>query len=162
MNWYTIAQIKIPKYDFYEEELFKPSTSSLLKPGLFWLDPNGKNFPVLKITHLEWLKYYENFIKREYGLTNTNYANLLQNSWVRGRFFADLFLVLNSFNNNKAIKNIENILFKLNNPKQDISIVEYDGNNTGNYAVEFVWQEFLNTGLSFLDFISTYKYRVTY
>lgn len=143
MNWYKIAQ-KIP-----------PTASTLLNAGNKALvDTNNIIYPIQgRMVHVDWIEKYAEFLKENYNFeANKNTVDALEklilDGWMRfllvgnGAMFA-----IRSFSDRDRIKMIEEFLFS----SQQIENVFI--RSMEEWYIEFVWQDFIQSGESFTDYV---------
>jgi hypothetical protein len=162
MNWYIYS-----KRDFYEKDLFSspPTKDDLSGISAAWLSPYNILYPMEEnqYTHIDWVDYYRDYLDRMYNMpflkplkhgSHDIWYKMIDEGWIRFRFAYPMWIItLSDINDEKQLKRIENILFK-SISKDDVVISISEPMKQG---MKFNWQDFLKSGLSFVDFIQEQK-----
>ena len=149
MNWCKIAQES-------------PTIVSKLE-SLSWIDPNRIIYKI-SFSHLFWIFKNKNFIEEKYNIKLIDMKNeddqkniiknkniLIENGWIRSRHTSGWYIDIKNLNNTKLIKFLGEKMFEALGPKsvEFIDFLIYDYNK----EIEFLWQDFIRSGESFIDYI---------
>ena len=164
MNWYKIAQI--PKRDFYEEGLQPSTVSNLSGISAAWVSPTGIIYPMTKqqYLHVYWVDDNKDYLNRKYNMPFLQYlepasdeiwCKMIEQGWIRFRYnYPSWSITLRDINDETQLKRIENILFDSIKTSKFISVSIGEPLKHG---IRFDWNDFLNSGISFVDFVKEKK-----
>jgi hypothetical protein len=121
-----------------------------------WVDPNGYIFSVpSRLSHSSWIRDNRDFLEEEYDIDipiGRGFWKLIADGWIRmvEEPQGVTFTIKRGFDNN-ILKRLEEILFSIfsNDAQREVCIV------TPNQRVVFKWNEFIESGLSFIEFVKS-------
>jgi len=160
MDWYKITQNQVVSPPI--------PISDIGASNACHIDPNGIVYDVRSgSTHDEWVFAHLDFLKDKYGLllrdknNPDNYHNAIdmaKQGWIRHIRTYDIEgFDISGFDNLQALRIIEEQLFKVTQPNEDVTI-DFFSWSGDNKEVEFKWTDFIESGDNFVDYVrGSYK-----